>query len=123
MYNTEMKLKSNILITTFLDEKWTAVLLEFNNTSIQVIREEIDKKTTKKSVSLLFELHLHTIHSIVKDPDNFMLQLDSKSKHFDTTGYYTFKMNSRIDFASMVGYLEMYKHINWTFRTKEQDTV
>ena len=142
MYNTTQlstqgslpfSLHCQLLITTFLDEMWSDIIVESNKQTLKISREEtiktkekyiIDGKlkyNTSKTISKCFEISLQNILLITKDPDTFIVRFDGKSTNSNSLGYIIFKFKSLEDYTSFIKYFDQFKQIDQIYRTREQD--
>ena len=149
--NDLIVIKCEMLMTTFLDEKWSQVILSLNERQwivsdkiIYIKREEneitiktpsgsnLNKiattefsnrkgKVNKVVIIDIFNFSIMNIISIIKDPDIMMLCINSKSNYYQLPGSYIFKFKNNQDFNNIIKQLEMYKNIEWIYRTKDQD--
>ena len=137
---TTTTIPCQVLITTVLNEVWTDVFCQFshNNTTSSLINNKLEfqfyrLETVKGSSSFnnkhtpetqqvnMFFINNSNINTIIKDPDNLSLLIDSKSNFHQSNGYFTIKFNTISDFWMIIKLLEPFKHIHWSFRTSEQD--
>jgi len=142
--NDLIVIKCEMLMTTFLDENWSQVILSLNERQgifsdkiIYIKREENEitiktplttteffnrkGKVNKVVIIDIFNFSIMNIISIIKDPDIMMLCINSKSNYYQLPGSYIFKFKNNQDFNNIIKQLEMYKNIEWIYRTKDQD--
>jgi hypothetical protein len=125
-----MDIKSNLLITSTLDEKWTEVYISIINYDIFVYRVGVDylsspKNNYKNINSEIKKINLHTIHNnfitnIVKDLENLAIRIDYHPSNYSISGYFSFKFNIVSDYNTFIKTIENsihFKNIIWSNRT------
>ena len=124
-----MDIKSNLLITSTLDEKWTEVYISIINYDIIVYRLGIDYLLSsnnyhKNKNSEIKKINLHTIHNnfitnIIRDFENLAIRIDYHPSNYSISGYFSFKFNNVSDYNTFIKTIENsihFKNINWSNR-------
>jgi hypothetical protein len=131
--NNTLEIKCKLLITSVLNEIWEDVICKLSkneiiifycnsyfkpfdnrarlgNSSKQILHNKLEKTSILPIINII---------TIIKDPDNLSIRIDSRSIN---QGYYQIKFD-RLDYLTFLSYLEQFKNIEFQYRTKEQDKI